>query len=96
MPPRRAFFAFHRLFGQNSIIAKVFPDCPFLSHVQTEFAEALRYRRRGRDSGVGGYSNFNALHSGRDNDEVQLMAFDELATDGKVRSAAVDAQSRSC
>jgi hypothetical protein len=35
---------------------------------------------------------FNALHSGKHNDEVQLMAFDVLATDRKARSAGVDAQ----
>ena len=29
------FFAFHRLIGQNSIIAKLFPNCVHLSHVQT-------------------------------------------------------------
>jgi hypothetical protein len=32
---------------------------------------------------------FNALHSGKHNDEVQLNV---LATDGKARSAGVDAQ----
>jgi bifunctional non-homologous end joining protein LigD len=32
--------------------------------------------------GVDGYSDFNALHSGRHNDEVQLLAFDVLAVDG--------------
>jgi bifunctional non-homologous end joining protein LigD len=32
--------------------------------------------------GVDGYSDFNALHSGRYNDEVQLLAFDVLAMDG--------------
>jgi ATP-dependent DNA ligase len=32
--------------------------------------------------GVDGYSDFNALHSGRHNDEVQLCAFDVLAMDG--------------
>jgi bifunctional non-homologous end joining protein LigD len=32
--------------------------------------------------GVDGYSDFNALHSGRHNDEVQLCAFDALAMDG--------------
>ena len=32
--------------------------------------------------GVDGYSDFNALHSGKHNDEVQLCAFDVLAMDG--------------
>src|ERR1700746_823138 len=32
--------------------------------------------------GVDGYSDFNALHSGRHNAEVQLCAFDVLAMDG--------------
>ena len=32
--------------------------------------------------GVDGVSDFNALHSGRNNEEVQLCAFDVLALDG--------------
>lgn len=32
--------------------------------------------------GVDGYSDFNALHSGRHNDEVELIAFDILVMDG--------------
>jgi bifunctional non-homologous end joining protein LigD len=32
--------------------------------------------------GVDGYSDFNALHSGKHNEEVQLCAFDVLAMDG--------------
>jgi len=32
--------------------------------------------------GVDGYSDFNALHSGKHNEEVQLCAFDILAMDG--------------
>ena len=32
--------------------------------------------------GVDGYSDFNAMYSGKHNDEVQLCAFDVLATDG--------------
>jgi len=32
--------------------------------------------------GVDGISDFNALHSGRNNEEVQLCAFDVLAMDG--------------
>jgi bifunctional non-homologous end joining protein LigD len=32
--------------------------------------------------GVDGISDFNALHSGKHNDEVQLYAFDILALDG--------------
>ena len=32
--------------------------------------------------GVDGYSDWNALHSGKHNDEVQLCAFDVLAMDG--------------
>jgi bifunctional non-homologous end joining protein LigD len=32
--------------------------------------------------GVDGYSDFNALHSGKHNDEVQLVAFDLLAVEG--------------
>jgi ATP-dependent DNA ligase len=31
---------------------------------------------------VDGYSDFNALHSGKHNEEVQLCAFDVLAMDG--------------
>jgi bifunctional non-homologous end joining protein LigD len=33
--------------------------------------------------GVDGYSDFNALHSGKHNDEVELIAFDVLALDGE-------------
>jgi bifunctional non-homologous end joining protein LigD len=33
--------------------------------------------------GVDGYSDFNALHSGKHNEEVQLLAFDVLAMDGE-------------
>jgi hypothetical protein len=33
--------------------------------------------------GVNGYSDFNALHSGKHNEEVQLCAFDVLAMDGE-------------
>jgi ATP-dependent DNA ligase len=33
--------------------------------------------------GVDGVSDFNALHSGKSNDEVQLYAFDILALDGE-------------
>jgi bifunctional non-homologous end joining protein LigD len=32
--------------------------------------------------GIDGYSDFNALHSNRHNDEVELIAFDVLAIDG--------------
>jgi len=32
--------------------------------------------------GVDGISDFNALHSGKHNEEVQLCAFDVLAMDG--------------
>jgi ATP-dependent DNA ligase len=32
--------------------------------------------------GVDGYSDFNALHSGKHNDEVELIAFDILSLDG--------------
>jgi bifunctional non-homologous end joining protein LigD len=32
--------------------------------------------------GVDGYSDFNALHSGKHNEQVQLCAFDVLAMDG--------------
>ena len=32
--------------------------------------------------GVNGYSDFNALHSGKHNEEVQLCTFDVLAMDG--------------
>lgn len=32
--------------------------------------------------GVDGYSDFNALHSGRHDDEVELIAFDVLVMDG--------------
>ena len=32
--------------------------------------------------GVDGYPDFNALHSGKHNEEVQLCAFDVLAMDG--------------
>ena len=32
--------------------------------------------------GVDGYSDFDALHSGKHNDEVQLLAFDVLTMDG--------------
>ena len=32
--------------------------------------------------GVDGYSDFNALHSSKHDDEVELIAFDVLATDG--------------
>jgi bifunctional non-homologous end joining protein LigD len=47
--------------------------------------------------GVDGYSDFDALHSGKHNDEVQLCAFDVPAMDGDdlARPAAVNAQSQS-
>jgi bifunctional non-homologous end joining protein LigD len=32
--------------------------------------------------GVDGYSDFNALHSGKHNDDVELLAFDILQLDG--------------
>jgi bifunctional non-homologous end joining protein LigD len=32
--------------------------------------------------GVDGYSDFNALHSGKQNDDAELLAFDILALDG--------------
>jgi ATP-dependent DNA ligase len=32
--------------------------------------------------GVDGYSDFNALHSSKQNEEVELLAFDILALDG--------------
>ena len=34
-------------------------------------------------SGVDGIADFNALHSGKQNDEVQFCAFDVLAVDGE-------------
>ena len=37
--------------------------------------------------GVDGFSDFDALHSGKHNDEVQFYAFDMLAGDGEDRSA---------
>jgi bifunctional non-homologous end joining protein LigD len=44
--------------------------------------------------GVDGVADFNALHSGRHNAEVQLYTFDILALDGDVpaRPAAIAAQ----
>jgi ATP dependent DNA ligase domain len=47
--------------------------------------------------GVDGYSDFNALHSGKHNDEVQLLAFDVMAMDGdSARSAVINAQGQPC
>jgi hypothetical protein len=74
MPPRRAFFAFHRLIGQNSIIAKLFPNCLFLSHVQPNWQKRFVVDGEAAILGVEGHSDFNALHSGKHNDEVRLMA----------------------
>ena len=47
--------------------------------------------------GVDGISDFNALHSGKHNEEVQLCAFDVLALDGDDlrKASAIDAQSQS-
>jgi bifunctional non-homologous end joining protein LigD len=53
-------------------------------------AEAALKNRQGRFvidgeaviPAVDGYSDFNALHSGKHNDEVQVCAFDVLAMDG--------------
>jgi ATP dependent DNA ligase domain len=44
--------------------------------------------------GLDGIADFNALHSGQHNEEVQLCAFDVLALDGEDlrEAAAVDAQ----
>jgi len=42
--------------------------------------------------GVDGVSDFNALHSGKHDEEVQLCAFDVLAMDGDLRKLpALDA-----
>ncbi|MEH2626373.1 hypothetical protein V1292_004428 [Bradyrhizobium sp. AZCC 1719] len=38
--------------------------------------------RRPKVIGVDGVSDFNALHSGKHNEKVQLRAFDVLALDG--------------
>ena len=47
--------------------------------------------------GVDGYSDFNALHSGKHNEGVKLCAFDVLAIDGADlrNSAPLDAQGKS-
>ena len=47
--------------------------------------------------GVDGISDFNALHSGKHNEEVQLCAFDVLAMDARRSAPAttLDAQSQS-
>ena len=47
--------------------------------------------------GVDGVADFNALHSGKHDDEVQLYAFDYLALDGDYLRgpALVDAQDQS-
>src|ERR1700733_13469534 len=42
--------------------------------------------------GVDGVSDFNALHAGKNNAEVQLCAFDVLAMDGSARPASFHAQ----
>jgi ATP-dependent DNA ligase len=44
--------------------------------------------------GVDGISDFDALHSGKHNDEVQLCAFDVLAMESAL-AAAFDAQDKS-
>ena len=41
----------------------------------------MRQRARPKVIGVDGASDFNALHSGKHNEEVQLCAFDVLALD---------------
>jgi ATP-dependent DNA ligase len=46
------------------------------------FTAALIARSSSTRIGVDGYSDFNALHSGRHNEEVQFSAFDVLAMDG--------------
>jgi ATP-dependent DNA ligase len=45
--------------------------------------------------GVDGVSDFDALHSGKQNDEVQLYAFDILALDGDDLRGLADAQDQS-
>jgi ATP-dependent DNA ligase len=52
-----------------------------------EAARKIRQKRFVLDGeavirGVDGYSDFNALHSGKHNDAVELIAFDILAVDG--------------
>jgi ATP-dependent DNA ligase len=46
------------------------------------FTAALIARSSSTRIGVDGYSDFNALHSGGHNEEVQFCAFDVLAMDG--------------
>ena len=46
--------------------------------------------------GVDAVSDFDGLHSGKFNDEVQLYAFDILALRGPARSAVVHAQDKPC
>jgi ATP-dependent DNA ligase len=46
-------------------------------------ASGLRLPDHRSERGCRGISDFNALHSGRQNDEVQLCAFDVLALDGE-------------
>ncbi|WP_166299016.1 MULTISPECIES: hypothetical protein [unclassified Bradyrhizobium] len=44
--------------------------------------EAVRDRRRGHRPWCDGYSDFNALHSGKHNAAVEMIAFDILVLDG--------------
>ncbi|SDF31423.1 ATP dependent DNA ligase domain-containing protein [Bradyrhizobium brasilense] len=45
--------------------------------------------------GVDGYSDFNALHSGKHNAEVEMLAFDILAMDGDdLRDLSLNAQNK--
>ena len=47
--------------------------------------------------GVDGIADFNALHSGKQNDQVQLCAFDVLAVDGEdVRDLPLSMRKANC
>ncbi len=47
--------------------------------------------------GVDGYSDFNALHAGKYNDEVELLAFDILALDGDdLRNLPLSMRKQTC
>ena len=48
-----------------------------------EPVQAVRDRRRGGVLGVNGVADFNALHSRKHDDEVQLYAFDIMTLDGE-------------
>jgi hypothetical protein len=91
-PPRRGRFHAGLVFFWGSAylshMLKAFEFCVPTVGTKVPAEAALKNRRKhffidgeAVILGVDGYSDFNALHSGKHNNEVQLLAFDVLAMD---------------